>query len=67
MKLGWFLTMICHVCMRIERKEKKLVAKWDFIEKHVGKRKGSYGKWIMDLKCVHVKNESSYAQLSSIT
>jgi hypothetical protein len=53
--------------MRIERKEKKLVAKWDFIEKHVGKRKGSYGKCIMDPKCVHVKNESSYAQLSTTT
>jgi predicted CoA-binding protein len=24
------------------------------------KRKGSNGKWIMDPKCMHVKNEISY-------
>jgi len=60
-------TMICHVCRRIERKEKNLVAKWDFIDKYVQKRKGWYGKWIMDPKCLHVKNEISYAELSTST
>jgi hypothetical protein len=40
---------------------KKLVAKWDFIEKHVGNRKGSNGTWIMHPKCMHVENEISYA------
>ncbi len=58
--------MVCHVCMRIQRKEKKMVAMWDFIDK-VCKRKGSYGNWIMDPKCVHVENEISYAQLSTTT
>jgi len=38
----------CCVCTRIERKEKNLVVTWDFIEKHVGKKKGFDGKWIMD-------------------
>jgi hypothetical protein len=56
-----------NVCTKIERKEEIFVAKWDFIEKHVGKRKGSNGKWIMDPKSMHVKNEISYAQLSTTT
>jgi hypothetical protein len=38
----------CCVCTKIERKENIFVATWDSIEKHVGKRKGSSGKWIMD-------------------
>jgi hypothetical protein len=37
-----------------------LVAKLDFIEKHVGEKNGSDGKWIMDPKCMHVKNEIFY-------
>ncbi len=37
--------------------------KWDSIEKHACRKKGSNGKWIMDPKCMHVKNEISYAQL----
>jgi len=51
-----------NVCTKIEREE-IFVAKWDFIEKHVGKRKGSNDKWIMDPKGMHVKNEISYVQL----
>ncbi len=51
-----------NVCTKIERKEEIFVAKWDFIEKHVGKKKGSNGKWIMDPKGMHVKNEISYVQ-----
>jgi hypothetical protein len=34
----------CHVSTKIERKEKNLVTKWDYIEKHASKRKGSNGK-----------------------
>jgi len=60
---GPVYAMRCHVCTRIERKEKKLVVKWDFIVKHPSKKNGSDGKWIMDPKCMHVKNEISYAQL----
>jgi hypothetical protein len=57
----------CCVFTEIEMKEKNLVMKWDSIEKHASKRKGSHGKWIMDPKCMHVKNEISYAQLSTTT
>jgi hypothetical protein len=53
------------VCFKIERKEKVLMAKWDFINKHVGKRKSSDGKWYMDPKCGHAKNEIAYVQLST--
>jgi hypothetical protein len=63
---GVVFAMRCdNVCTKIERKEEIFVVKWDFIEKHVGKRKGSNGKWIMDPKGMHVKNEISYAQLST--
>jgi hypothetical protein len=41
--------------------------KWDFIEKYASKKMGSNGKWIMDPKCMHVKNEISYAQLFPTT
>jgi hypothetical protein len=47
----------------LKGRKKKLVAKWDFIVKHACKKKGCDGNWIMDLKCMHVKNEISYAQL----
>jgi hypothetical protein len=39
--------------------------KWDSIEKHVSKRKVIDGKWFMDPKCGHVKNEIVYDQLST--
>jgi hypothetical protein len=32
---------------------------------HASKNKDSNGKWIMDPKCMHVKNEISYIQLST--
>jgi hypothetical protein len=45
----WLVSIVrCCVCTGIERKEKNLVVMWDFIEKHVGKKKGFDGKWIMD-------------------
>jgi len=62
-EIGLVYAMKCRVCTRIERKWKKLVIKWDFIVKHPSKNKGSDGKWIMDPKCMQVKNEISYAQL----
>ncbi len=52
----------CHVCTKIERKEKILVVRLDFIDKHPNKKKG-FDKWIMDPKSMHVKNEISYVQL----
>jgi hypothetical protein len=52
--------MKCCVCTKIKRKEKIIIAKWDFIEKLASKRKGFDGKRIMDPKCMHVKNEIFY-------
>ncbi len=66
-EVGLVSTMRCYVCTIIGRKKKKLVAKWDFIEKHIDKRTGFDDKWTMDPKFMHVKNEISYAQLSITT
>jgi hypothetical protein len=57
-EVGLVSTLKCHVCSIIERKGKKLVVKWDFIEKHTCKRTGFDGKWTMDPKCMHVKMRS---------
>jgi len=61
-EVGLIFTMKCRVCTKTERKEKNWVVKWDFIVKHPSKKKGFDGKWIMDPKCLHVKNEISYVQ-----
>ncbi len=66
-EVGLVFTMKCCICSIIERKEKKLVVKWDFIEEHTNKKTGFDGKWTMDPKCMHVKNEISYVQLSIAT
>jgi hypothetical protein len=58
-------SIIYRVCIRIERKEKYVVAKWDSIEKHARKKKSFDGKWYMDPKCGHSKNEITYVQLST--
>jgi hypothetical protein len=65
--VGLVNAMKFHVCTNIKRKENKLVAKWDFVEKHVGKKKDFNVKWTMDPKCMHVKNEISYVQLFTTT
>jgi hypothetical protein len=51
------------VCIRTERKEKYLMAKWNSIKKHARKKKNFDGKWYMDPKCGHAKNEVAYVQL----
>jgi hypothetical protein len=66
-EVGLITYVKCHVCSRIEKKYKVLVAKWDSIKKHVGKRKAPDGKWFMDPKCEHAKNEIVYVQLSTTT
>ncbi len=43
--------MKCCVCTKIKRKGKILVFRWDSVDKHVGKKKVTNGKWIMDLIC----------------
>jgi hypothetical protein len=55
----------CCVCSKIEKRDKVLVVKWDSIEKHVSKRKALDGKWFMDPKCGHAKDEIAYVQLST--
>jgi hypothetical protein len=42
-----------------------LVTKWDSIDKHASKRKALDGKWFVDWKCGHPKNEIVYVQLST--
>ncbi len=54
---GLVTSIKCYVCSRIEKEDKVLVAKWDSIEKHAGKKKALNGKWFMDPKCGHAKNE----------
>jgi hypothetical protein len=61
-EVGLVSIVRCCVCTRIQRKEKKLITKWDSIKKHASKRKGFDGKWIMDPKCMHIKNGISYVQ-----
>jgi len=39
------------------------VAKWDYINKHANKGKGFDSKWIMDTKCMFVRNEIAYVHL----
>jgi hypothetical protein len=46
------------VITKIGRKENVLDTKWDSIKKkHARKNKGYNGMWIMDPKCMHVRNE----------
>jgi hypothetical protein len=61
--IGLVSTMKCYVCTIIEWKGKNWVVKWDVIVKHPSKKKGFNGKWIMDPKCMHIKNEISYVPL----
>ncbi len=56
-EVGLITSMKCRVCSKIKKKNKVLVVKWDSIDKHAGKRKAPYGKWFMDPKCGHAKNE----------
>jgi hypothetical protein len=52
--------MLCST--KIGRKENVLDTKWDSIKKkHACKNKGHNGMWIMDAKCMHVRNEIAYA------
>ncbi len=56
-EVGLVTSIKCHVCSRIEKENKVLVVKWDSIEKHACKKKVPNGKWFMDPKCGHAKNE----------
>jgi hypothetical protein len=66
-EVGLVSILKCHVYTKIKRKGRKLVVKWDSINKHARKKKGCDGKWIMDPKCMHVKNKILYAQLFTTT
>jgi len=48
-------------------KNKVSVAKWDSIDKHASKRKVPDGKWFLDPKCGHAKNQIVYVLLSTTT
>jgi hypothetical protein len=61
-EVGMVSTMKCGVFTKIEKNRKILVVKWDIIENYANKWKGFDGKWIMDPKFMHIKNEISYFQ-----
>jgi hypothetical protein len=56
--VGLVNAMKCHVCTKIKRKENKLIAKWDFVEKHVGKKKVLMinGPWIQNVCTLKMKS-----------
>jgi len=62
---GLVTSLKCRVYCKIEKKDKVVVVKWDSIEKHTIKKKAPNGKWFMDPKCGHAKNEIAYAYLST--
>jgi hypothetical protein len=64
MKLGWFLLSSVVFLQKLKKKT-CLVVKWDSIEKHISKIKVLDGKWFMDPKCGHAKNEIVYDQPST--
>ncbi len=41
-----------------------LVPKWDFFINMLGKRKNEEKVKVMDLKCVHAKNETTYVSMN---
>jgi hypothetical protein len=53
--------------IKIQRKDKILVAKWDSIKRHAIFKKNFNSKWFMDPKCGHAKNEIVYAKISIAT
>ncbi len=58
-EVGMVTFMKCHVCSKIEKKNKVLVAKWDSIEKRARKRKTANGKWFMGPKCGHANHTTT--------
>jgi len=65
MKLDWFLLSSVVFDPKLRKKNNVLVVKWDSIEKYLNKSKVFDGKWFMDPKCGHAKNEIVYDQLST--
>jgi hypothetical protein len=65
-EVGLITFVKCHVCSKIEKKDKVLVAKCDFIKKYVNKRKKFNGKWSMDPKFGLAKNKTIDVQFSTI-
>jgi len=64
-EVGMVTFVKCHVCFKIEKKDKVLVVKWDSIEKHAIKGKFS-GLWIQNVGMQKMKLLSfNYQQLSS--
>ncbi len=65
-EVGQFTFVKCHVCSKIEKKDKVLVAKCNFIKKYVNKRKNINCKWFMDPNFGLAKNETIDVQFSTI-
>jgi hypothetical protein len=65
---GFFHTMKCKICSKIEYKDKLLAPKWDSLHKHANRRKADRpmrgvkkGEWYISNDCKHNKNQVAYA------
>jgi hypothetical protein len=50
------------VYIKIERKEKLLIPKWDLLEKHARKRNNENWLKVANVKCAHARNEINLFQ-----
>jgi len=48
------------VYIKIKRKEKLLVPKWDLLEKHVRKINNGKGVKVVNVKCAYARNEIKF-------
>ncbi len=54
------------VYIKIERKEKVLIPKWDLLEKHVRKRNNEEGVKVVNVKCAHARNEIKFVSMNCL-
>ncbi len=61
---GNLLIVRCKVYIKIERKQKLLIPKWDSFEKHARKRKNEEEVKVVDIKCAYAKNETKFVSMN---
>jgi hypothetical protein len=55
------------VYIKIERKEKLLIPKWDLLEKHVKKKNNEEGVKVVNVKCTHARNEIKFVSMNCLS
>ncbi len=55
------------VYIKIERKEKLLIPKWDLLEKHARKRNNEEGVKVVNVKCAHARNEVKFVSMNCLS